>query len=683
MSHQGDRAAVKRSLFQFIKFGLVGASNTILDFGITNVLFLIFQVTTGFGLTMISVTACMAATLNSWFLNKKWTFKGGDGSFRKFFGVAMIGLVVNTSVFLFVARLMTTRMSVDPMLAINAAKLCGVAAALIVSFLGYRFGVFQTEGLAKFREEFRFDATPRGGVVTQVVVLMVAALVVRLGYLTLTSVVFGDGVSYAWVATSLASGAYDQVDSFWSSLFCYWQALFHWSGLSPHGAAVASSLVPGVLLMWPVTWLARTLFGTPTAWLAGAFCVVHPRFVEYSCNGYAETFYLLGFTAGTAGAVQLIRTGSWKAAVLWGTGLGVMFTVRGEGIVAFAFQASFVGIAEWRRRAEAADEEAVASPGVRPMALGAAVMAFLGVSLCYAGLSQSTLGTPGIMQKASNLSKQFSEQLDMREAARETYGADGALFGDREEAPAPSFGEKALILIKRYPRNVMYSLERMPGVLLSPVILFVFMLPVFSRRRHGRGQGEIALASLLLFPVAFYPTIQVEPRLFMAMLVPIHVFGAAGIVAFVRYVEDRAPMPLLKPGIVAGVLVLTSAVTVWRGIDLENQHEVHRELASWIDENVPSDDLIVGCGYGWVSTTGFVTGHRTTPRVWTDDASTLAESVREKGAEWLIIYQGYLEQANPELMDILDAPPAGFKKAHEVATRSGKRAVIYRLETNS
>jgi len=106
-------------------------------------------------------------------------------------------------------------------------------------------------------------------------------------------------VNYAWVADSFQRRV-SKVDASWTNLFCYWEALFRMLGLGPARGAVVASFVPGILLALPVAWMARALFGSSVAWLAGLLTVAHPRLVEYSCNGYAETFYLFAFALGAA-----------------------------------------------------------------------------------------------------------------------------------------------------------------------------------------------------------------------------------------------------------------------------------------------------------------------------------------------------------------------------------------------
>ena len=69
-------------------------------------------------------------------------------------------------------------------------------------------------------------------------------------------------------------------------------------------------------------------------------------------------------------------------------------------------------------------------------AVAAGVVAFGVVVGGYAAVSRATLGAPAVLQKAGNLGKQFSEQLDWEQAARETYGTDGKLLSPATDSPS-------------------------------------------------------------------------------------------------------------------------------------------------------------------------------------------------------------------------------------------------------
>jgi len=673
-----------RTSGQFLRFALVGVGNTAVDFAVTNLLVLVLQPQGGVVLLGISLAACSLATLNSYFWNRWWTFRSSSSMQRaremsKFFAVALISMGINSSVFLFLARTLPSRFPISPLLSINLAKLAGVAAAFAVSFLGYRYGVFQTEAIRSFRASFRFEE--KGApFLRQAVGVLLVGIGARVVYLSLTTAVFGDAVSYGWVADSISRGEFVRVDTCWSNLFSYWEALFRGLGLGLVPSAIASSLVPGIALAVPVAWIARMLFGSRTAWLAGILTAVHPRLVEYSCNGYPETFYLFFLTLGIGFSIRAVRRPSRWAAAAWGTAFGICFAVRDEAILAFVLSLAAVAMMPLlsRRRGIRDHRRGISSEGVGALVL-VGVLTFMILGAAYAGLSMATLGTPGLDRQADRLWKQLSDPQDYRDAAMEIYGAHGDLYGvSAGSLEADSLQVKAS-LARRLPRNLMYSLERLPGVLLSPLPLFALLLPLFAHLRKNDAGGRLSLLVLLVFPLGFYPLIQVEPRLFLPILIPVNVFGAAGVEAFCAYVVRDSQRSRLFEVVAGGMLLLSLGLTVWRAVDVEAAYRHHREVGKWLESHSRIDEVIIGCGYGNASTSGFLAGRRTIPRIWTADPNDLAAFAAQKGGDLLLIYESFLDHVNPELKIVLDSGIPGFVKVFETSDRHGKRVQVFRV----
>jgi hypothetical protein len=68
--------------------------------------------------------------------------------------------------------------------------------------------------------------------------------------------------------------------------------------------------------------------------------------------------------------------------------------------------------------------------------------------------------------------------------------------------------------------------------------------------------------------------------------------------------------------------------------------------------------------------------------LWTNDAAELAPFVRARNADWLLVYETFVEQANPELLEILDSGVPGFDLAFEAVDTRGRRGQIYELRTD-
>jgi putative flippase GtrA len=120
---------------QFIKFGVVGLLNTFVHYLI---FFLLFRIA---GVEMITASALgyLLGVLNSFVLNRRWTFEvTGDGhrkDFVKFFSVNLISLAVN----LLCLRMLVSSLQIWPEL----AQVIAIGCALLINFAGNRWWTFK------------------------------------------------------------------------------------------------------------------------------------------------------------------------------------------------------------------------------------------------------------------------------------------------------------------------------------------------------------------------------------------------------------------------------------------------------------------------------------------------------------------------------------------------------------
>lgn len=85
-------------LLKLFKFGIVGASGVVVDFGITWIL----KEQLRLNKYIANTTGFVCAVLSNYFLNRVWTFESHDPSvatqFSKFALVALIGLGINNGI---------------------------------------------------------------------------------------------------------------------------------------------------------------------------------------------------------------------------------------------------------------------------------------------------------------------------------------------------------------------------------------------------------------------------------------------------------------------------------------------------------------------------------------------------------------------------------------------------------
>jgi len=133
---------------QFSRFIAVGLVNTAIDFAVLNLLSWTTGIYSGSGIILLNSVAFTAAVVNSYFMNKYWTFGVRDGvktsEVSKFLGVSLVGLGINTSLVYGITTLIVLPLpQVGPALWENFAKAVATGASLIWNFIGYKLFVFK------------------------------------------------------------------------------------------------------------------------------------------------------------------------------------------------------------------------------------------------------------------------------------------------------------------------------------------------------------------------------------------------------------------------------------------------------------------------------------------------------------------------------------------------------------
>lgn len=144
-------------IYQFAKFAAVGALNTFIDFGVLNLEIIFSGIAGGAMYSVFKGVSFLAATTNSFFWNKYWTFSSRTSAntkeTSKFYIVAVVGWVINVSLASFVVNVMSRPVSISPNLWANIGALTGVAGSFLWDFLGYKFLVFTDTAAGKPKAE--------------------------------------------------------------------------------------------------------------------------------------------------------------------------------------------------------------------------------------------------------------------------------------------------------------------------------------------------------------------------------------------------------------------------------------------------------------------------------------------------------------------------------------------------
>lgn len=133
---------------QFGKFAAVGFTNAAVDFGILNLLLALSGIAAGITFSAFKGLSFIVAMLHSYFWNKFWVFEageshGGRSEFVKFSTVTVIALLVNVGVASFVVNVTGPLLGLSENIWANVGAVTGSAAALAVSFIGFKLVVFK------------------------------------------------------------------------------------------------------------------------------------------------------------------------------------------------------------------------------------------------------------------------------------------------------------------------------------------------------------------------------------------------------------------------------------------------------------------------------------------------------------------------------------------------------------
>ncbi len=132
---------------QFLRFAVVGVVNTGIDFAVFNVLVWATSTASGAGIIPLKAVAFLAANINSYLLNKKWTFKdkteGAAKQFSVYVSVSIIGALLNIGSVYLIATHIPPMFGMSAVLWANVANLVATGLSMIWNFVGYKLIVFR------------------------------------------------------------------------------------------------------------------------------------------------------------------------------------------------------------------------------------------------------------------------------------------------------------------------------------------------------------------------------------------------------------------------------------------------------------------------------------------------------------------------------------------------------------
>lgn len=134
-------------LQQLLRFLITGLINTIIDFGVFNLLIILSGARSSTAIALINTLAVALAVTNSFILNRNWTFpvyNRKKGQIQRFIIASLIGILINSATVTLLSNLHLLA-AFAPLLVLNAAKIIAALLSTSWNFLAYRNWVFRAE----------------------------------------------------------------------------------------------------------------------------------------------------------------------------------------------------------------------------------------------------------------------------------------------------------------------------------------------------------------------------------------------------------------------------------------------------------------------------------------------------------------------------------------------------------
>ncbi|MBW6440909.1 GtrA family protein [Patescibacteria group bacterium] len=129
---------------RFIKFAIIGGINFFLDITILNSLSYVTGFNKGFLAAIFSAVSFLIANINSYFLNRKWTFKSSsnDLGYKSFLTISLFGVIANVIIVFSLTSFVKQNYFSD-IIWLNISKFVAVAFVAVFNYFGYKKYVFK------------------------------------------------------------------------------------------------------------------------------------------------------------------------------------------------------------------------------------------------------------------------------------------------------------------------------------------------------------------------------------------------------------------------------------------------------------------------------------------------------------------------------------------------------------
>ena len=128
---------------RFAKFSIIGSLNFLVDIAVLNILSYITGFNKGIFAAIFSAISFLIANVNSYYLNRKWTFRNNEkkSRYKVFLAISVMGIVAN----MLIVYNFTTYISqpyFSDIMWLNVSKIIATGFVMFFNYYGYKKYVF-------------------------------------------------------------------------------------------------------------------------------------------------------------------------------------------------------------------------------------------------------------------------------------------------------------------------------------------------------------------------------------------------------------------------------------------------------------------------------------------------------------------------------------------------------------
>lgn len=131
----------KKTLFQLIKYALIGAINVLVDFSILEILMVITGIYKGFYLAVFNGISFIVYSINGYNLNKRFTFKSKKSSYFKYAATLFCTMILSS--FILSTLTLYNIFNLKPILWASIVKLFASMTTGILNFTINKLFIFK------------------------------------------------------------------------------------------------------------------------------------------------------------------------------------------------------------------------------------------------------------------------------------------------------------------------------------------------------------------------------------------------------------------------------------------------------------------------------------------------------------------------------------------------------------